>query len=118
MDENTKKSFVGLPKGRQVDQKANEQIDLMFGELPKDRQYLIEYLHKIQDTYHHLSISHLNALANHMAMAQTEVYEVASFYHHFIIVREDEIPPPTPIIRVCSGISCALAGSDRLHKQI
>src|SRR2546427_10526581 len=71
------------PKGRQVDPKAREEIRGLLGSNPRRRDLLIEHLHRIQDRYGHLSAAHLVALADEMKLAMTEVYEVATFYHHF-----------------------------------
>jgi formate dehydrogenase len=75
---------------------------------------LIEHLHKIQDKYGHLSAAHLTALAHEMRLATTEVYEVASFYHHFDVIREGDIAPPALTVRVCDSVSCEMAGSEEL----
>ncbi|HYJ97937.1 MAG TPA: NAD(P)H-dependent oxidoreductase subunit E, partial [Burkholderiaceae bacterium] len=76
------------PKGRRVDPKALSEVrTLLQGEkLRRDR--LIEYLHRINDRHGQLGSPHLAALAQELRLAQTEVYEVASFYHHFDIVKE------------------------------
>ena len=75
-------------------------------------------LHKIQDTYGHLSAANLRALAEHMNLAQAEVYEVATFYAHFDVVKEGETPPPALTIRVCDSLSCELAGAQQLKKAL
>src|SRR6201987_2770376 len=102
------------PKGRQVDPQASEQIRALLGERPRRRDLLIERLHLIQDRYGHLSAAHLAALAAEMKLALTEVYEVATFYAHFDVVKEGEEPPPAVTIRVCDSLSCAMAGAERL----
>src|SRR5215469_11688657 len=81
------------PKGRQVDPQALEQIRALLGDRPRRRDLLIEHLHLIQDHYGHLSAAHLAALAAEMQLALTEVYEVATFYAHFDVVKEGETPP-------------------------
>ena len=78
------------------------------------RDLLIEHLHVIQDTYGHISAAHLAALAERMRLPQAEVYEVATFYHHFDVVKEGETPPPAITIRVCDSLSCAMAGAAAL----
>jgi formate dehydrogenase beta subunit len=110
--------FHRTPKGRQVDPRARQEIAaLLSDELPrKDR--LIEYLHRIQDAYGHLSAAHLAALAQALKLAQVEVYEVASFYHHFDVVKEGEAAPPRLTVRVCESVSCAQSGSDALIAQL
>src|SRR5207248_1328881 len=102
------------PKGRAVDPKAREEVLTLLGGDPRRRDLLIEYLHRIQDRYGHLAAAHLVALADEMKMAMTEVYEVATFYHHFDVVKEGEAAPPAITVRVCDSIACDLAGSREL----
>jgi formate dehydrogenase len=99
------------PKGRRVDPGALEDVQRLLGNESRQRDLLIEHLHKIQDSLGHLSSAHLAALAQEMHLAQTEVYEVASFYHHFDIVKEGEVAPPALTVRVCDGLSCEMAGA-------
>src|SRR5689334_3198051 len=104
-----------FPKGRQVDVQALDEVSrLMEGRDLRRRDLLIEHLHAIQDTYGHISAAHLAALAHLMRLPQAEVYEVATFYHHFDVVKEGETPPPEVTIRVCSSLSCAMAGAAAL----
>ncbi len=105
---------VRSTKGRRVDPKAREDIATLLGNAPRRRDLLIEHLHKIQDLYGCLSARHLVALAAEMKMAMAEVYEVATFYHHFDIVKEGESAPPAITVRVCDSIACDLAGSHEL----
>src|SRR5256885_1848780 len=98
-------------KGRQVEPKALAGIQALLGGAPRRADLLIEHLHRIQDRYGHLSAAHLAALAKEMRLALTEVYEVATFYHHFDVVKEGETPPPPLTVRVCDSISCALFGA-------
>ena len=86
----------------------------LLGDKPRRRDLLIEHLHLIQDRYGHLSAAHLAALAAEMKLAQTEVYEVATFYAHFDVVKEGEVPPPPVTVRVCDSLSCAMAGAEKL----
>src|ERR1700689_2456517 len=102
------------PKGRQVDPRALAEVRGLLGERERRRDLLIEHLHLIQDRYGHLSAAHLAALAQEMKLALTEVYEAATFYAHFDVVKEGETPPPPVTVRVCDSLSCALAGSERL----
>src|SRR5262249_16795249 len=102
------------PKGRQVDPTALDEVCALVADRPRRRDLLIEHLHLIQDRYGHLSAAHLAALAQEMKLALTEVYEVATFYAHFDVVKEDETPPPAVTVRVCDSLSCALAGSEHL----
>ena len=101
------------PRGRQVVDFAREQIKALVGEALR-RDLLLEYLHLIQDKYGHLSSDHLAALAEVMNLSQTEVYEVATFYAHFDVVKEGDIAPPATTIRVCDSIACQLAGAEAL----
>src|SRR6188508_694416 len=102
------------PKGRQVDPAALDQVRVLLGDRPRRRDLLIEHLHLIQDRYGYLSAAHLAALADEMKLAQTEVYEVATFYAHFDVVKEGETPPPSVTVRVCDSLSCAMAGAEDL----
>ncbi|EAR50022.1 formate dehydrogenase, beta subunit, partial [Oceanicola granulosus HTCC2516] len=86
----------------------------MRGPGPRRRDLLIEYLHLVQDRYGYLSAAHLRALAEELRVGQAEVWEVASFYAHFDLVKEDELPPPALTIRVCESLSCELAGAEAL----
>jgi len=106
------------PKGRQVDDAALADVRALLGDRPRRRDLLIEHLHLIQDQYGHLSVQHLNALADEMRMAQTEVYEVATFYAHFDVVKDGEVPPPAFTIRVCDSLSCELAGAQALKSAL
>ncbi|PPR67266.1 MAG: NAD-reducing hydrogenase HoxS subunit alpha [Alphaproteobacteria bacterium MarineAlpha3_Bin1] len=103
-----------FPKGRQVEPEALKEVGALLGESPRRRDLLIEHLHLIQDHYGHLSARHLAALAAEMGLAQTEVYEVATFYAHFDVVREDETPPPPLTVRVCDSLTCEMMGAKDL----
>src|SRR6202041_3739639 len=102
------------PKGRQLDPLAVADIAALLTDRPRRRELLIEHLNLIQDKYGHISAAHLAALAAEMKLAQTEVYEVATFYAHFDVVKEGESPPPPVTVRGCDSLSCALAGSEHL----
>ena len=106
------------PKGRQVDPQALVEVRGLLTDRPRRRDLLIEHLHLIQDQYGYLSAGHLAALASEMKMALTEVYEVATFYAHFDVVKEGELPPPPITVRVCNSLSCAMAGSEKLTKDL
>lgn len=106
------------PKGRQLDDTAWEQVQTLLGDRPRRRDLLIEFLHLIQDDYGCLSAGHLRALAEEMRLSQAEVYEVATFYAHFDVVKEDEMPPPVVTIRVCDSLSCELAGAQQLKAAL
>src|SRR6185312_14766599 len=105
------------PKGRQIDTQALEEVQALLTDRPRRRDLLIEHLHLIQDHYGHLSANHLAALAHEMRLSQTEVYEVATFYAHFDVVKDG--PPPPPItVRVCENLSCAMAGAEKLIAEL
>jgi formate dehydrogenase len=106
------------PKGRQVDPVALQEIETLLGDRPRRRDLLIEHLHLIQDTYHQISAAHLAALADEMKLSFAEVFETATFYAHFDIVKEGEpnIPPLT--IRVCDSLTCAMLGGEKLLKDL
>ncbi|MGB7257592.1 MAG: NAD(P)H-dependent oxidoreductase subunit E [Pseudolabrys sp.] len=106
------------PKGRQVDPAALEEVQSLLTDRSRRRDLLIEHLHLIQDHYGHLSAAHLTALAFEMKMALTEVYEVATFYSHFDVVKEGQTPPPAVTVRVCDSLSCAMAGAEKLLKDL
>ncbi len=106
------------PRGRAVSTAALAEIQQLLGSAERRRDLLIEFLHLIQDTYGHLSAAHLRALAEEMRMSMAEVYEVASFYAHFDIVKEGETPPPALTIRVCESLSCELAGAQQLKSAL
>src|SRR5258706_16004058 len=105
------------PKGRQVNPQALDEVRALLGDESRQRDLLIEHLHKINDRYGHLSAAHLAALAQEMSLAMAEVYEVATFYHHFEVVKEGETPPPALTVRVCDSIACELAGAQALLKM-
>ena len=102
------------PKGRRVDPKAREDVLALLGNVPRRRDLLIEHLHRIQDRFGCLSAAHLVALADEMKLAMAEVYEVATFYHHFDVVKEGDEPPPAITVRVCESIACDMAGGREL----
>jgi NADH:ubiquinone oxidoreductase subunit F (NADH-binding)/NADH:ubiquinone oxidoreductase subunit E len=107
-----------IPKGRAVDAKALAEVQALLGDESRQRDLLIEHLHKINDRYGHLAAAHLAALAQEMRLALTEVYEVATFYHHFEVVKEGERAPAAITVRVCDSISCELAGAQELLKKL
>ncbi|SPA55921.1 NADH-ubiquinone oxidoreductase-F iron-sulfur binding region domain-containing protein [Cupriavidus taiwanensis] len=110
------------PKGRQVDAAALAEVRVALGDMPRRRDLLIEHLHCINDRYGQLAMPHLVALASELRLSMTEVYEVATFYHHFDVVREDAdgqiAPPPALTVRVCEGIACELAGAQALIDKL
>ncbi|MBO6792115.1 MAG: NAD(P)H-dependent oxidoreductase subunit E [Dinoroseobacter sp.] len=106
------------PKGRQFDDDALQAVRDLLGDRPRKRDLLIEFLHLIQDTYGHLSASHLRALAEEMRLSMSEIWEVATFYAHFDPLRETDTAPPNLTIRVCDSLSCELAGSEALIQAL
>ena len=103
------------PKGRHVNAEALADVQRLLGDAPRERSLLIEHLHRIQDARGYLPASYLVALAQEMKLATTEVYEVATFYHHFDVVDAEQAPPPPVTIRVCETLSCKMAGADALR---
>ncbi len=112
----------GTLKGRSVDPVARGQIQSLltthFDAVPRRRDLLIEYLHRIQDSFGQLSAAHLAALAEDLKMAMAEVYEVATFYHHFDVVKEGVPAPAALTVRVCNTLSCSMAGGDELLAKL
>jgi NADH:ubiquinone oxidoreductase subunit F (NADH-binding)/NADH:ubiquinone oxidoreductase subunit E len=109
-----RKRAKATPKGRQIDPTAAHEIELLLGDRPRRRDLLIEHLHLIQDRYRQISASHLAALAEEMKLSFAEVFETATFYAHFDIVKEGE-PDIAPLtIRVCDSLTCAMLGGEQL----
>ncbi|HEX3062213.1 MAG TPA: NAD(P)H-dependent oxidoreductase subunit E [Usitatibacter sp.] len=106
------------PKGRAVDPAARAEVEALLAGKPLEPQYLIENLHLIQDRFGHIPAAHLNALAAAMKLAQAEVYEVATFYHHFDVVKEGEEAPAKLTVRVCETLSCRMAGAQGLIERL
>ncbi|MFD2366651.1 NADH-ubiquinone oxidoreductase-F iron-sulfur binding region domain-containing protein [Pseudoduganella sp. GCM10020061] len=106
------------PRGRQVLPEALEQVRMLLGDAPRSRELLIEHLHRLQDAYGCLRTDHLAALAQEMRLPQAEVFEVASFYHHFDVVREGEQAPAPLTVRVCESLSCEMAGARDLAERL
>ena len=111
----------GALKGRTVDTRALADVQKLLkdaqretGVEPRRRDLLIENLHRIQDQYGHIAAAHIVALAREMKLAMTEVYEVATFYHHFDVVKEGDKAPPALTVRVCDSLSCELSGAGAL----
>ncbi len=108
----------GKSRGRKVDPQALQEVHELLGDSPRSRDLLIEALHLIQDRYHYLAAKHVVALAHEFKLAPTEVFEVATFYHHFDVIRENEIPPPSLTVRVCDSMSCRMAGAENLIQEL
>ena len=113
-----KKRAKTKPKGRMVDPAAVKTVSAILGEAPDQRDMLIEYLHRIQDSEGYLSQSNLTALAHMMRLPMAEVWEVATFYDHFDCVKDGEEPPAPVTVRVCDGLSCQLGGAEALLKEL
>ena len=104
-------------KGRQPEDAAMAEVAQLLGPRPASgfrRDLLIEYLHRLNDHFGVLHDRHLVALAKQINLPMAEVYEVASFYHHFEIVRGEETQAPRLVLRVCDSLSCSLAGAREL----
>jgi formate dehydrogenase len=106
------------PKGRVVDPRALDEVRALLGDAPRRADLLIEFLHKIQDAYGCLAAPHVVALAAELKLAPTEVYEVATFYHHFDVVKEGDAHPPAITVRVCETLSCRMAGAESLMASL
>ena len=107
----------GQLKGRQPDDAARAEVRALIGPGPHPRELLIERLHVLNDACHGLYERHLVALAAEMSLSMAEVFEVASFYHHFQILRDDAVAPAITV-RVCDGLSCAMAGAQTLLERL
>ncbi|MDC1171900.1 NAD(P)H-dependent oxidoreductase subunit E [Alphaproteobacteria bacterium] len=105
-------------KGRQVKPIALEEVKNVLGKRPRKRELLIEHLHLFQDKFGHLSTAHLAALAHEMKMAMAEVYEVATFYAHFDVIKENDCPPPPITVRVCDSLTCSLFGAEGILEEL
>ncbi|MEO8485652.1 MAG: NAD(P)H-dependent oxidoreductase subunit E [Betaproteobacteria bacterium] len=106
------------PKGRVVDPQALDEVRALLGDAPRRADLLIEFLHRIQDRHGCLAAPHLVALAQELRLATTEVYEVATFYHHFDVVKEGDARPPAITVRVCETLSCRMAGAEALMASL
>ena len=107
-----------VPKGRQVDPRALGEVQALLGDAPRRRDLLIEHLHAVQDRYGQISAAHLAALADEMGLAFAEVYETATFYAHFDVVKEGEAPVPALTVRVCDSLTCAMHGAEDLLTKL
>jgi formate dehydrogenase len=118
----TKKRKRQAPKGRQVLPQALAEVEALIGPPPWRHDLLIEYLHRINDRYHQLGAPHMAALARLLGLAQTQVYEVATFYHHFDVVKENpdgSLPAPAALtVRICDGLSCEMGGAKQLLEKL
>ena len=112
------KKKLGKQKGRLLDSAALLEVQQLLSDMPRRKDLLIEALHLIQDEYHYISAKHVVALAFEMKLSQAEVYEVATFYHHFDVIKEDQTPPPPLTVRVCESLSCEMSGAKKLTETL
>ncbi|MSR14659.1 MAG: NADH-quinone oxidoreductase subunit F [Gammaproteobacteria bacterium] len=108
----------GRMRGRAVDPSVLGEVQTLLGDLPRRRDLLIEYLHRIQDHYGHIAPPQMVALAEELKLATTEIYEVATFYHHFDVLADDDTPPPAMTVRVCESLTCAMFGAAELASKL
>src|ERR1700687_3188256 len=113
-----RKRAKSTPKGRQIDPTAAHEVELLLGDRPRRRDLLIEHLHLIQDKYHQISAAHLAALADEMKLSFAEVFETATFYAHFDVVKEGEANIAPLTIRVCDSLTCAMLGAVKLLHEL
>ncbi len=114
----TKQSRNGRMRGRSVDPAVLTDVQALLGDLPRRKDLLIECLHRLQDHYGHIAPPQMVALAQALKLAMTEVYEVATFYHHFDVIGDDETPPPELTVRVCESLTCAMFGAEQLINHL
>jgi formate dehydrogenase len=113
-----RKRARATPKGRQIDPVAAQEVALLLGDRPRRRDLLIEHLHLIQDRYHQISAAHLAALADEMRLSFAEVFETATFYAHFDVVKEGEKDIAPLTIRVCDSLTCSMLGAEKLLQEL
>src|ERR1700732_2946070 len=113
-----RKRAKSTPKGRQIDPTAAHEIELLLGDRPRRRDLLIEHLHLIQSKYRQISAAHLAAVAEEMKLSFAEVFETATFYAHFDVVKEGEADIPPLTIRVCDSLTCAMLGGEKLLHEL
>jgi len=113
-----KKRFKGQQRGRAVDQEAIQEIRDLIGPATPRRDRLIEYLHLIQDRHGCITSAHCVALAHEMKLSTTEVYEVATFYHHFDVLKDGDPRPPEITVRVCESVTCEMFGAPALMQEL
>ena len=106
------------PRGRKVDFKVLEALEKLLNTDFYRRDHLIEYLHIIQDAHGAITKDYMTALASLMGISLTEVYEVATFYHHFDVVESDDDKPPALTVRVCDSVSCEMNGAKELAQTL
>lgn len=109
-----RKRKLGQHRGRSIEPDSLAEVQALLGDRPRRRDHLIEFLHLVQDRFHHISAAHITALAHELNLSTTEVYEVATFYHHFDVVREGDTAPPALTVRVCESVTCEMFGAHKL----
>ena len=118
MNTKLKEKITLRPRGRKVDFEILKSLEKLLDVTSYRRDHLIEYLHKIQDSNGAITKDYMTALSSLMGISQTEVYEVATFYHHFDVVESDKDKPPALTVRVCDSVSCELNGANELAKML
>ena len=113
-----KEKITLRPRGRKVDFEILKSLEKLLDVTSYRRDHLIEYLHKIQDSNGAITKDYMTALSSLMGISQTEVYEVATFYHHFDVVESDKDKPPALTVRVCDSVSCEMNGANELAKML
>ncbi len=109
---------IGRIRGRVPNEKYINEVKELLGDLPRSRDLLIEHLHKIQDHYHCISSYHIQALASEMNLPTAEIYEVATFYHHFDVTKEKQPSPSELTVRVCDSLTCEMFGAEKLSGEL
>ena len=105
-------------RGRKVNFEVREELAKLLGVSNYRRDHLIEYLHVIQDNKGHINEDFIAALAHLLDISQTEVYEVATFYHHFDIIKNNDTVPPSLTVRVCDSVTCEINGANELAQSL
>ena len=105
-------------RGRKVNFEVREELAKLLGVSNYRRDHLIEYLHVIQDNKGHINEDFIAALAHLLDISQTEVYEVATFYHHFDIIKNNDTVPPSLTVRVCDSVTCEINGANELAQNL
>ena len=105
-------------RGRKVNFEVREELAKLLGVSNYRRDHLIEYLHVIQDNKGHINEDFIAALAHLLDISQTEVYEVATFYHHFDIIKNNDTAPPSLTVRVCDSVTCEINGANELAQNL
>ena len=114
----TNRDRIARPKGRALDDEALVEVREAIAGIAQRRDLLIEMLHRLQDRYRCISARHTRALAEILRLSEAEIFEVASFYHHFDLMKDGTTAPPEITIRVCESVSCMLAGAETLVSEL